>query len=194
MTDQIQKNKFGNNYKSDNDLTVNNITKVYEGTSYRNLYSTTAEVVNIISSTFREKTESSNEFIPPPVIQEKIDHNTIVKYNGLIKMYVELNGVIFDIYNTLEAQGSPKKNNTIRHIKTLYEEVIGELQHEHKLDKTTLAKKFSDEIIERIYNELFLEVKNSSNFKNNTDLKDAIYLILVDSFINCNILERPPTL
>ncbi len=175
---------IGDNIIVDGNLYLNNAVE--------KLPSILTDIVNLIANDFKKKetvTSSANKL---PDIEVKIDHNKIVAYKSIIHEYTLLNGILFNIYDELESEGTPKKNNILRYIHSKYQEKRGALMVEYGLNELEVAQKFSDEILKHFIDTIKLEVANSSNIQAEVELIDtAVRIIVVDGFINCKILERP---
>lgn len=115
-------------------------------------------------------------------INNKINHNQIVRWKPRINEYKKYQGKVESIYKNLESAGeSFKKLKLLQLIHQRYLTVKGEFLQE---SKNTPNK--SDDILDKIEMELIDEVK-----ANYDDMVIAIPIIMVDAFMRCKILEKP---
>ncbi len=120
----------------------------------------------------------------------KIEYNDLKENVPIIQEYKAYYQRINDLYDELESEGSIKKERLLHNIKTIYLKVLGKyvggLQSDQKVE---LIRKNSDNIFNDIYDELLEKMENSSHWEE--DLIFSIYLIMVDAFLRCKILEEP---
>jgi hypothetical protein len=118
--------------------------------------------------------DNSNSF----VINDKINHNQIVRWESRINEYKKYHGKVESIYKNLELIGeSFRKDKLLRLIYYKYLTTKGEfLQESNK----------SDDILDKIEKELINDVG-----VNYDDMVIAIPIIMVDAFMRCKILEKP---
>jgi hypothetical protein len=130
------------------------------------------------------KTESLNAYN----CKEKLNYNTVKDNFSLIQEYKVYNKKINILYDELELQGSLIKEKLLDIIEQLYLRVKGKyvLNSEEPLE---IIRQNSDNIINDIFNELYLQLENSNFF--DEDIVLGIRLIMVDAFIRCKILEEP---
>ncbi|MFI0426663.1 MAG: ABC-three component system protein [Flavobacterium sp.] len=121
-------------------------------------------------------------------LKEKIAYNQVKRNISIIDEYKIYHSKINSLYDELESQGSIKKEKLLNNIKLIYTKVKGNyiLDSENIIESIRLN---SDNIIDDIYNELFIQMEKSSFF--NEDIMLGIRLIMVDAFIRCKILEEP---
>ncbi len=115
-------------------------------------------------------------------IDNKINHNQIVRWKPHINEYKKYQGKVESIYQTLESAGeSFKKDKLLQLINLKYLTIKGNLLQE---SENTLNK--SDDILDKIEEELINEV--GVDYDN---MVIAIPIIMVDAFMRCKILEKP---
>ena len=141
------------------------------------------QAINGIASMSFEDDVSDDEVISSFRIEDKIVHNSLRRNSYLILEYAKFFPKINSLYLELESQGSFKKERLLRNIKLLYIRIRGEYLGEGK----TLNDN-SDDIFESIENKLMDQLGKSDI---DEDIAFAIPIIMVDSFIRCNILENP---
>lgn len=122
-------------------------------------------------------------------ISDKIGYNNIKRNKCLIEEYVGYYGKINSIYRELESQGSFKKENLLRNIRTVYLKTKGKYIQGVSNPMPIIQDK-ADDIIEEIEN-VFLSLVEDTNIYPE-DISFGISVILVDAFIRCKILEEPP--
>ena len=95
------------------------------------------------------------------------------------------------LYQVLEEQGSFKKENLLRNIKSIYVQIKGKYIG-NEANPIGIIRDNADNIIEDVQDKLLIiaEEKNS-NFSE--DISFGISIIMVDAFMRCKILEEPPT-
>lgn len=122
-----------------------------------------------------DKIDSFNSFS----INDKINHNQIVRWEPRINEYTKYQGKVESIYQGLELAGeSFKKHKLLQLIHNKYLTVKGEFLQE--------SNNTSDDILDKIEAKLIDEVKADYD-----DMAIAIPIIMVDAFMRCKILERP---
>ncbi|MDD4031640.1 MAG: HNH endonuclease [Bacteroidales bacterium] len=140
--------------------------------------------ISFISLDGIDKMESLNTYNP----KVKLNYNQ-VKFNfSLIQEYKVYHEKINILYDELEAQGSIKKEKLLYNIEQLYLKIKGKyvLDSDEPIE---IIRKNSDNIINDIFDELYLRLGNSIFF--DEDIILGIRLIMVDAFIRCKILEEP---
>jgi hypothetical protein len=148
------------------------------------------KVINVISNNDIDEFEDKQvkNVIKP---QEKITYNDIKRYRATIEEYKVYQGKLNSIYIELENLDSFKKKNMFRKIRSLYLEALGlYFLGDHTIEK---IRERSDDLIEYVENELVKIVDESLNKDEALDIETLTYgvkIIVVDSFIRCNILEE----
>lgn len=123
-----------------------------------------------------------------PNPEEKILHNNVIRYRDIIHEYKVYQGKLNKIYGEIERDGSTRKEFVLRNIRTSY------LEEKGKYNGIIEIRINADNIIENVMHRLWDIVHLSSN--NDTELPFEVvqfnlYLILVDAFMRCSILEAP---
>ena len=143
--------------------------------------------INAISNiSLEEVKESTSLLVFNP--KEKLNYNNVKSNRVLIEEYKVYHEKINSLYDELELQGSMKKEKLLNNIEHTYLKVKGKyvLDSEEPIE---VIRQNADKIIDDVFNELYLELKNSTYF--NEDIILGIRLIMVDAFIRCKILEEP---
>jgi hypothetical protein len=143
--------------------------------------------INAISNISLEeidKSESLNVYNP----KEKLSYNQVKVNFSLIQEYKVYHEKINVLYDELESQGSLKKEKLLNNIEQLYLQIKGKyvLDSEESIE---IIRQNSDNIINDIFDELYLQLENSNFF--DEDIVLGIRLIMIDAFIRCKILEEP---
>ena len=129
--------------------------------------------------------------INAPNTADKILYNNVVLFRPIIEEYAVYQGKLNILYEEIEKQGSTKKEFVLQNIKTIY------LKEKGKFKDIEDIKANADIIIDKIENELWKIIENSSNPILNLPIeaiKIGLLIIMVDAFMRCNILEEPPKL
>ena len=139
------------------------------------------------SKLFNDEDVQEPRYAPPP--KEKILYNNVIRYKPIIEEYVAYQGWLNEIYKEIEILGSTKKDFVLKNIKSIY---LKEKGNYNNIDE---IRANADNIIEKVKNELWNIIENSSN--TNVDMpieaiQISLLIILVDAFMRCDILEEPP--
>lgn len=131
-----------------------------------------------------DKSESLNTYNP----KIKLSYNRVKVNFSFFQEYKVYHEKINILYDELEAQGSIKKEKLLNNIEQLYIKIKGKyvLDSEEQIE---IIRQNSDNIINDIFDELYLSVQDSNFF--DEDIILGIRLIMVDAFIRCKILEEP---
>lgn len=123
---------------------------------------------------------------------EKIDYNNILQYKPIIEEYKVYNGRLNKIYNEIEKEGSFKKEILLQNINNLYLKAKGEIL-EDSLDISNV-RNHADDLIGRVEDYLWDLFEKSPNADLGIPFEAisiGMYIVLVDAFIRCKILEEP---
>lgn len=136
----------------------------------------------------KEKTSSQN--MEAFGIEAKIKYNDIKRNKALIDEYKVFYTKVNSLYQTLEEQGSFKKESLLRNIRNIYVQVKGKYIG-NDANPMQIIRDNADNIIEDVQDELLITIeKGTSNYQE--DISLGISLIMVDAFMRCKILEEPP--
>ena len=148
-----------------------------------------ADVVNAISKINLDDEGIFGAVKEKPIIEDKINHNSIEKYRYLIDDYQIYGKELGKIYNTLEKEKPGRKAKLLRVISDFYKKEKGVISTDGNFED---IKNNSDLIIENIINQIETEIVKSSNLNaDNEDVKNATSIVVADAFIACKILENP---
>ncbi len=124
-------------------------------------------------------------------IESKINHNDIKRNKALIDEYKVFYTKVNSLYQTLEEQGSFKKENLLRNIRSIYLQIKGKYVG-NSTNPMQIVRDNADNIIEDVQeNLLVLAEKNTKGISE--DISFGVTLIMIDAFMRCKILEEPPT-
>lgn len=144
-----------------------------------------SEVINSISN---GSLEDNGELISDKQnfkINEKIHYNKIVRYRNFIDDYKIYYGKLDKIYKEMDQFGS-KKERLFRIIRHTY------LQVKSDYESGSGNIKDTDEIIEEVEKVLLEKVNFTETTLSKEDVEVAVVILVVDAFIRCKILEKPP--
>lgn len=170
----------------------NHETNVLKILSEQNLIAKNPSALNVVigslgSKIFDKSDISEPSFAPSP--ENKILYNNVISYKSIIEEYKIYQGKLNKIYEEIEKQGSTKKEYVLLNIKTTY------LKEKRKYNSIEQIRENADKIIENVETELWKNIEQSSNINNHLPIEAiqiSLYVILVDAFMRCNILEEPP--
>jgi hypothetical protein len=137
----------------------------------KNAPSLLAQIVQRLS-----KYQDSNEPQNHPLsfeISEKIAHNAIERYKGIIDKYAAYSPVLDRYYNELEAGQMKKVLGT-----------INDLYLKNKLEKAS-----SDDTLDRVLSALIDRIEIDGVLEYSEDLETCAQIVMVDAFMRCKILK-----
>ncbi|SFJ03568.1 hypothetical protein SAMN05421638_1953 [Kaistella treverensis] len=160
--------------------------------SGQNLITKNPSALNIVigslgSSIFDSTAVNDPSSAPDP--EEKILYNNVVRYKSIIEEYKVYQGRLNKVYEEIEKQGSTKKEYVLLNIKTAY------LNEKKKYSSIEEIRANADNIIENVETKLWDLIENSSNANTHLPIEAiqiSLYVVLVDAFMRCSILEEPP--
>ncbi len=146
-------------------------------------------IINALANVDWESKPQS-ESIESFSIEKKIKFNNIVRWRPYIDEYKEYQGKIDSVYNELECSGNSfKKGKLLRLISHAYLEIKGEwMEKNPKIGELQIIQESADSILDNVEERLIAEVEN-----HNDDIAIAMPIIMVDAFMRCKILEKPPS-
>ena len=152
-----------------------------------------SQIVNEIYKDFNNQDlDESDENYLGYNISEKLEYNKVVEFKPIINDYKVYHGYLSDIYELIESQGSTKKQVVLLKIKNTYLRKRGEIQRREDISGLEAAQNFSDEILKNIFDDFEKKIIESKNIDAPVELIEiGIYVIIVDGFIRCKILEEP---
>jgi len=123
-------------------------------------------------------------------IEAKINHNDIKRNKAMIDEYKVFYRKVNSLYQTLEEQGSFKKENLLRNIKSIYVQVKGKYVG-NDANPMLIIRDNADNIIEDVQERLLIMAEEKTkNYAE--DISFGLSIIMVDAFMRCKILEEPP--
>lgn len=129
-----------------------------------------------------------NEPLTAPNPEEKILYNNVIQYKSIIEEYRVYQGRLNKVYEEIENQGSTKKEYVLLNIRTAY------LNEKKKYNGIEEIRANADNIIENVETKLWDIIENSSNTNTHLPIEAiqiSLYIVLVDAFMRCSILEEP---
>lgn len=145
------------------------------------------DAIDVIAKVTFEEPDEVSDASNPFKIDDKISHNHIKRNKSLIEYYKVYYSKINSLYTELEKQGSFKKETLLANIKHIYLKVKGKYVQD-STDPLSIVRTHADEIIEDVLTELTDIAEKSGK----PDLDIAIYVVMVDAFMKCKVLEEPP--
>ncbi len=124
-------------------------------------------------------------------IEAKIKHNDIKRNKALIDEYKVFYMKVNSLYQILEEQGSFKKENLLRNIRSIYVQIKGKYIGNDG-NPMQIIRDNADNIIEDVQDKLLIMAEKKAN-NCSEDISFGVSLIMVDAFMRCKILEEPPT-
>lgn len=123
-------------------------------------------------------------------IEAKINHNDIKRNKALIDEYKVFYTKVNSLYQILEEQGSFKKENLLRNIRSIYVQIKGKYIG-NDANPMPIIRDNADNIIEDVQDKLLIMAEKKTN-NYSEDISFGVSLIMVDAFMRCKILEEPP--
>lgn len=152
-----------------------------------------ADVVNELGATIINNVEEKGGSTTPFNIEEKIKFNEVVSHKEVFEEHRVFYGRLNPIYKALDEEGSNKKDCLLRNIRTLYLQSKGKHIAANKgMSPDSVVKANSDRIILDVYNALLEHIEKSNNIKQPLEvIKTGLWVVVVDAFMRCKILEEP---
>lgn len=166
--------------------------KIRELTSSKNLLSqhplALNTVINTISSNMMELLELPEPEIAPNT-EAKISFNNLIRYDSIIREFAPYQARLNKIYETIEREGSTKKELVLYNIKRIYLKVKSEYNSINKIREN--ADTILDKVIEDVWDRIEKAPNKLDGFDQET-IDFSLMIVIVDAFMRCNILEEPP--
>lgn len=124
-------------------------------------------------------------------ISNKISYNNLRRNRYTVNEYKVFYPKINSIYDELESAGSFRKEKLLRNIKSIYLKAKGKYI-EPDDDELQKLRDHADDIFEEVEDILYNSLVNDNDSILVEDLAFGISVIMVDAFMRCKILERPP--
>jgi len=122
-------------------------------------------------------------------IEAKLDYNHIKRHRALIDEYKVFYTKVNSLYQTLEREGSFKKDNLLRNVRQVYLQVMGAYVGD-STSPMDLIQKNSDAIFDEVVETL--TDKATEKYEGyEEDISFGVPIVAVDAFIRCKILEEP---
>lgn len=140
----------------------------------------------------QSETDYQQKVIVSP--EDKILYNNVQRFKPIIEHYKMYIGKLNSLYSQFELQGTNKTHFVLENITIKYLNAKEVLKQKYpSMKEIELIRKYSDDLIDVVQENLVGEVKKSSNLEISIErINVAMQVVLIDAFIRCNILERPP--
>lgn len=183
MNDQFHKG-YGDNINVEGDAYINTIQKNP---------SLIADIVNALYpqiGAIEEDDENLRDF----KIDQKIKFNQVIKYKAIFNENALYQTYLLAIYTEFEKQGEFRITLFLRYIRNKYLEIRGAFEKSNaEKSMIEVVQLNADEIIEKMRNEMSDDILKSTNFKGNVESATIVLdIIIIDAFMRCKILEKPP--
>ena len=131
--------------------------------------------------------------VRPFNIEDKINHNQVIRYRPVIEQHAVYAVKLQKIYAEFEREGNGSMNKVLRNIATIYAKQKGEILGADLSLKS--IQKNADVLIEAVMSKLRerleLSPNNAPTIQYDEDVEFWLWIILVDAFMRCKILEEP---
>lgn len=165
--------------------------KILELISSKNLLSkhplALNKVINAIGSKMDEVLDLP-ETENAPNTETKILFNNIKRYESVIREFAPYQVKLIKIYETIEKEGSTKKELVLHNIKRIYLGVKSEYDDIQEIRNN--ADIILDKVIETIWDNVDKAPNKLDEFDQET-IDFSLMIVIVDAFMRCNILEEP---
>lgn len=145
-------------------------------------------VINVISSKMDEVLDL-REAGKAPNTEAKILFNNVKRYESIIREFAPYQVKLNKIYETIEKEGSTKKELVLHNIKRVYLSVKSEYNTIEEIRNN--ADVIFDKIIDTILDNVEKAPNKLEEFDQET-INFSLMIVIVDAFMRCNILEEPP--
>jgi len=166
--------------------------KILELISSKNLLSTHPlalnKVINLIGSKIDEVLDMPDTGNAPNT-KAKILFNNIKRYESVIREFAPYQVKLNKIYETIEKEGSTKKELVLYNIKRIYLQIKSEYSTIEEIRNN--ADIILDKVIETIWDNVEKAPNKLKEFDQET-IDFSLMIVIIDAFMRCNILEEPP--
>lgn len=143
----------------------------------------------IASIEFSDEDDASSRTMSAYDIDAKIRHNDIKRNKSLIAEQCVFYKQVNSLYQTLEKEGSFKKENLLRNIRRIYVQIKGKYVGDSP-EPMKIIRENADSIIEDVNDELLRQAEKNTTHCSE-DIAFGVSLIMIDAFMRCKILEEP---
>jgi hypothetical protein len=129
-------------------------------------------------------------------LDEKIQHNGLVKYKKLINLYGTYSNTVNSVYDALNEESPSIKNRFLLFIRGAYKEMLVEMSKDTSKSTLEIIQTHSDTILDMVCDKLTTYFKEDPHKPQNPTLKredidNGIKIIVCSAFMDCKILEKP---
>ncbi|MVN92037.1 ABC-three component system protein [Mucilaginibacter aquatilis] len=152
-----------------------------------------SEIINILGEQLGVNDSADSLPSSPFSPEDKISYNNVTTYKEIIDEFKVFVGKLSMIYNEYDKQGLNTTANTLLNIKLTYLKIKSKLLKENpSKNAIDVIRENADGIFLEVENQLFNEIKNSSNITASRDVINiSLQVIMIDAFMRCKILEEP---
>ncbi len=170
--------------------------KQHESTITYSYFNERPSLLNMVISAISDIDLDAEELVAYPnmeafEIESKIKYNDIKRNKALIDEYKVFYSKVNSLYQELEIQGSFRKENLLRNIRSIYLQIKGKYTG-NAANPMQIIRDNSDNIIEDVQEKLALTLEKAGSSLE--DISFGISVIMVDAFMRCKILEEPATI
>jgi hypothetical protein len=140
----------------------------------------------------QSESEDQQKIVISP--ESKILYNNVQRFKPIIEDYKMFLGMLSSLYKEYDSLGTNRTPIILENIKIKYIKAKEKLKQKNpSRNEIELIRENADDLIESVENDLLDEIKKSSNVEISiTKINVALQVVLIDAFIRCKILERPP--
>jgi len=150
------------------------------------------EVVCALAEVDLDSSAAERQAMQSFEIQDKIEHNCIKRNRSLFDEQKVLYPKINAVYESLENEGSFKKQNLLRNVRRLYLRVKGRYVEDSRAPMD-IVRAHADDILDDMQDELLALVEGDVGSRaSSEDMAFGVSVVMVDAFMRCKILEAPP--
>ncbi|MFD2671189.1 hypothetical protein [Marinicrinis sediminis] len=154
-----------------------------------------SEITVLSDEELDQRYKVSEEDLRPFNIPDKITHNNLIKYRGVIIEYSYYGRICEEAFNITDNHVMGSKSKILKDIKHLYNEYKGQLLVEHQedeLDDLEIIRRNADYIIDMVKGDLKQRILADDNTAIvYEDIEDGLIRVLCYAFVECKILEKP---
>lgn len=155
-----------------------------------------AVIVKVLGTTCFDEDESQSTNLIAFKPDEKIQHNSVIKYREIIQNHAIYFSLCDDVINSYDNSSIGSKNRILRCIKNWYVELKGELLLSFKdsgKQDIEIVRENADLLIDKVVQKIRDTIKQSSNAieMDIEDMESGIMCFVCYCFMKCKILEKP---
>lgn len=155
-----------------------------------------ARVISLLSAEVNADIPDDYSAVSFYKIEQKIQHNRVIAFKPMIDRYGYYGATVESVCEKLDIDKPNSKSRMFEYIKHLYlTERARVCQGLAEEDCLQAIQDHADNIISAVHEKLLEVVKGSDDLEglDVEDIHACLCALLAVAFINCQILERPPT-